>query len=270
MTLQLRSITRMGTVNFRPGISTRKTRRLTRLNRVVRQTSNAIRQATEFFQTPYKSVPGRQAMALDEPIGGTVKRSLDVALATGGLIALFPLFGLVACLVKVYDGGPVLYRHIRLGHSRRSFPCLKFRTMVPNADDVLADHLRRSSAAAEEWAATRKLKSDPRTTPVGAALRKLSIDELPQLINVLRGEMSIVGPRPIVFDEIPMYGADIDFYFCARPGLTGAWQVNGRSNKSYEQRVTLDRAYVENWSLWADLRIVAKTIPALLAARGAY
>jgi exopolysaccharide production protein ExoY len=209
-------------------------------------------------------------MALDQPIGGIVKRSLDIALATSGLITLFPLFGLVACLIKVHDGGPVLYRHIRLGHGRRSFPCLKFRTMVSNADDVLADHLRRSRAAAEEWAATHKLKSDPRITPVGAALRKLSIDELPQLINVLRGEMSIVGPRPIVFDEIRMYGANIDFYFCARPGLTGAWQVNGRSDESYEQRVTLDRGYVENWSLRADLRIVAKTIPALLAARGAY
>jgi exopolysaccharide production protein ExoY len=270
MTLQLRSNTGTGTVNFRAGISTRKTRPSTRLRHMARQTNNAIRQATEFVRARYKLLPGREAMALDQPIGGIVKRSVDITLATGGLITLFPLFGLVACLVKLHDGGPVLYRHIRLGHGRRSFPCLKFRTMVPNADDVLADHLRRSRAAAEEWAATRKLKSDPRITPVGAALRKLSIDELPQLINVLRGEMSIVGPRPIVFDEIPLYGVDIDFYFCARPGLTGAWQVNGRSNESYEQRVSLDRGYVENWSLWGDLRIVAKTIPAVLAARDAY
>jgi lipopolysaccharide/colanic/teichoic acid biosynthesis glycosyltransferase len=123
---------------------------------------------------------------------------------------------------------------------------------------------------AEEWATTRKLKSDPRITAVGATLRKLSIDELPQLINVLRGEMSIVGPRPIVFDEIPMYGDDIQFYFSARPGLTGPWQVNGRSNESYARRVTLDRGYVENWSVWADLQIVVKTIPVVLAARDAY
>jgi lipopolysaccharide/colanic/teichoic acid biosynthesis glycosyltransferase len=142
--------------------------------------------------------------------------------------------------------------------------------MVPNADDVHLDYQRRSDAAAQEWATTRKLKSDPRITPVGAALRKLSIDELPQLINVLRGEMSIVGPRPIVFDEIPMYGVDIGFYFCTRPGITGAWQVNGRSNESYARRVNLDRRYVENWSVWADFWIVVKTIPAVLAARDAY
>jgi exopolysaccharide production protein ExoY len=142
--------------------------------------------------------------------------------------------------------------------------------MVPNGDEVLAEHLRQSRAAAEEWAATRKLKSDPRVTAVGATLRKLSVDELPQLVNVLRGEMSIVGPRPIVSDEIPMYGDDIRFYLSARPGLTGPWQVNGRSDLPYERRVMLDRVYVENWSLWADLQIVVKTIPALLAARAAY
>ena len=171
-----------------------------------------------------------------------VKRSFDIAIAGGALITLLPLFGLVACLVKASDGGPIFYRHLRVGHGRRTFHCLKFRTMVPNGDDVLANHLQQSRLAAEEWTATRKLKSDPRITPVGRALRKLSIDELPQLINVLLGEMSIVGPRPIVFDEIPMYGDDIDLYFSARPGLTGASQVNGRSNLSYAQRVTLDRA----------------------------
>ena len=199
-----------------------------------------------------------------------VKRFFDIAIAGGALITLFPLFGLVAFLVKASDGGPIFYRHVRVGHSRHTFHCLKFRTMVPNAEDVLADHLRLSRVAAEEWAASRKLKSDPRITVVGGALRKLSIDELPQLVNVLRGEMSIVGPRPIVFDEIPMYGDDIDFYFSARPGLTGAWQVNGRSNQSYTRRVRLDRGYIENWSFWTDLRIVVKTIPVVIAARDAY
>jgi exopolysaccharide production protein ExoY len=230
----------------------------------------AILHARKVGRAPYKLFRGQDGTALDLPIGGGVKRSLDVVIAGASLLTLFPLFGLVACLVKAYDGGPIFYRHARLGHGRRSFPCLKFRTMVPNGDEVLVNHLGRSRAAAEEWAATRKLKSDPRITPIGAALRKMSIDELPQLINVLRGEMSIVGPRPIVFDEIPMYGDDIKFYFSARPGLTGPWQVNGRSNESYARRVTLDRGYVENWSLWTDLRIVVKTIPAVFAARDAY
>jgi exopolysaccharide production protein ExoY len=261
MTLQLRSNTTKGTANPGFRISKSKRRRRFALHRTVKQASN-------FVRLRYTLLPGGDMV--DQPIGGMIKRSLDVAIAASALITLFPLFALIAFLVKVSDGGPVLYRHIRLGHSRRSFPCLKFRTMVPNADNVLLDYLRRSEAAANEWAATRKLKSDPRITPVGAALRKLSIDELPQLINVLRGEMSVVGPRPIVFDEIPMYGQDIDFYFCARPGLTGAWQVSGRSNESYARRVSLDRRYVENWSLWTDLRIVVKTIPAVLATRDAY
>ena len=263
MTLQLRSNTTTGTVTPGFGASKSDRRRRYALHR-------AVKQASDFVRSRYKLLPGRDTTALEQPIGGRVKRSLDLAIAAGALITLFPLFALVAVLVKASDGGPVFYRHIRLGHGRRSFPCLKFRTMVPNADDVLSHHLRRSDAAAQEWAATRKLKSDPRITAVGAALRKLSIDELPQLVNVLRGEMSIVGPRPIVFDEIAMYGKDIESYFCARPGLTGAWQVNGRSNQSYARRVSLDRRYVENWSLWTDLLIVAKTIPAVLAARDAY
>ena len=222
------------------------------------------------MQAEIRFLGAKGATVPKQPIGGMLKRTLDIVIALGALITLFPLFGLVACLVKASDGGPIFYRHTRLGHGRRTFPCLKFRTMVPNGDEVLAEHLRQSRAAAEEWAATRKLKSDPRITTVGATLRKLSIDELPQLVNVLRGEMSIVGPRPIVSDEIPMYGDDIRFYFSARPGLTGPWQVNGRSDLPYERRVMLDRVYVENWSLWADLQIAVKTIPALLAARDAY
>jgi exopolysaccharide production protein ExoY len=221
-------------------------------------------------QAESRFLAGQDAAVPKQPIGGAIKRTVDIVIALGALITLFPLFGLVACLVKASDGGPIFYRHTRLGHGRRTFRCLKFRTMVRNGDEVLTAHLRRSRAAAEEWVATRKLKSDPRITAVGATLRKLSIDELPQLVNVLRGEMSIVGPRPIVFDEIPMYGDAIDYYFSARPGLTGAWQVSGRSNETYAHRVTLDRVYVENWSLWTDLQIVAKTVPVVLAARDAY
>jgi exopolysaccharide production protein ExoY len=204
------------------------------------------------------------------PTGGAIKRTLDISMALSALVALSPLFVMTALLIKLTDRGPIFYRHVRLGHGRRSFACVKFRTMVANADEVLAEHLRSSSDAAAEWASTRKLKNDPRVTSVGAVLRKLSIDELPQLINVLRGEMSMVGPRPIVFDEVPLYGADIDFYFSARPGLTGVWQVSGRSNAAYSRRVALDRRYVENWSLWTDLVVVIKTVPAVLTARNAY
>lgn len=264
MMSRTRSNLSLGSADFGAKLAKRRTRyRLSAFHSVVRH-------AGKLVQTENRLLAGKDPTVAKQPIGGMVKRTLDVVIALGALITLFPLFGLVACLVKASDGGPIFYRHMRLGHGRRTFPCLKFRTMVPNGDQVLAEHLRRSRTAAEEWATTRKLKSDPRITAVGATLRKLSIDELPQLINVLRGEMSIVGPRPIVFDEIPMYGDDIQFYFSARPGLTGPWQVNGRSNKSYARRVTLDRGYVENWSVWADLQIVVKTIPVVLAARDAY
>jgi exopolysaccharide production protein ExoY len=216
--------------------------------------------------------PGMHASRIrpQSPTGGAIKRTLDISMALSALVALSPLFILTALLIKLTDRGPIFYRHVRLGHGRRSFACVKFRTMVGNADEVLAEHLRSSPDAAAEWASSRKLKNDPRVTSVGAVLRKLSIDELPQLINVLRGEMSMVGPRPIVFDEVPLYGADIDFYFSARPGLTGVWQVSGRSDAAYSRRVALDRRYVENWSLWTDLVVVIKTVPAVLTARNAY
>ena len=253
-----------GRADFGARVAKRRTRRR------VSAFHSVVRHAGKLVQAEIRFLGGKGATVPKQPIGGMLKRTLDIVIALGALITLFPLFGLVACLVKASDGGPIFYRHTRLGHGRRTFPCLKFRTMVPNGDEVLAEHLRQSRAAAEEWAATRKLKSDPRITTVGATLRKLSVDELPQLVNVLRGEMSIVGPRPIVSDEISMYGDDIRYYFSARPGLTGPWQVNGRSDLPYERRVMLDRVYVENWSLWADLQIALKTIPALLAARDAY
>ena len=221
-------------------------------------------------RVPARSRMRASRMRRQSPIGGVIKRALDISMALSGLVSLSPLFILTALLIKLTDRGPIFYRHIRLGHGRRSFACVKFRTMVTHADEVLEQHLRSSPDAAAEWAASRKLKNDPRITPVGTVLRKLSLDELPQLINVLRGEMSMVGPRPIVFDEVPLYGTDIDFYFSARPGLTGVWQVSGRSDAAYSKRVALDRRYVENWSLWTDLVVVLKTVPVVLTARSAY
>jgi exopolysaccharide production protein ExoY len=204
------------------------------------------------------------------PLGGWGKRMVDIAVAIVGLVLLTPLFLFVCLLIKMINGGPIFFAQARLGFNRRPFRCIKFRTMVSNAEKVLRKHLIESQEAAREWAETRKLKNDPRVTAVGAVLRRLSIDELPQLINVLRGEMSIVGPRPIVRTEIKMYGQNAAFYFRTRPGLTGAWQISGRNDVSYETRVALDRLYVENWSPWGDVIIVVRTIPVVMLAIGSY
>jgi exopolysaccharide production protein ExoY len=212
----------------------------------------------------------KSAVANTHPIGGAGKRTIDVVVALLALLLFLPLFLFVAAIVKCCDPGPVLYVHRRVGYASRSFGCLKFRTMVVNGDEVLRKHLQYSPEAAREWAQTRKLKRDPRVTAVGLVLRKLSIDELPQLINVLRGEMSVVGPRPIVHDEIQMYGQDARFYLRSRPGLTGAWQISGRNDETYARRVSLDRQYVENWSLWGDAIIIVRTIPVLMSAKGSY
>jgi lipopolysaccharide/colanic/teichoic acid biosynthesis glycosyltransferase len=166
--------------------------------------------------------------------------------------------------------GPFFYRHSRVGLEGKAFDCLKFRSMVINADEVLARHLAANSHAADEWQKDRKLKRDPRITSLGAGMRKTSIDELPQLLNILKGEMSFVGPRPIVIEEVPKYGPVIAHYLRARPGLTGPWQVGGRNDLDYATRVALDRGYVENWSFWGDLTIIAKTARVVVAPRGGY
>jgi exopolysaccharide production protein ExoY len=212
----------------------------------------------------------RDFLLRSSPLGGIAKRIIDIAIASCALILFLPLFGLVAIAILSFDGAPVFYKHSRIGYRRRPFLCLKFRTMVANGDEILRHHLQSSPAAAKEWTESRKLKIDPRVTAVGGILRKLSLDELPQLIGVLRGDMSIVGPRPIVADEIIMYGPNANYYFMARPGLTGPWQIRGRSDETYENRIALDRAYVENWSLWKDIWIMLKTVPAILNPKGSY
>jgi exopolysaccharide production protein ExoY len=186
------------------------------------------------------------------------------------MAVLSPLFLMLVLLVKCSDGGKVIYGHRRIGRNGRIFRCLKFRTMVENGDEVLAAHLARNPRDREEWAATRKLQNDPRVTRVGAVLRKLSLDELPQIFNILRGEMSFVGPRPVVRDELLLYGTAASFYLKSRPGLTGLWQVRGRNDVSYRTRVAFDRHYVENWSFAFDLKILIWTVPAVLSSRGSY
>jgi exopolysaccharide production protein ExoY len=204
------------------------------------------------------------------PVGGSAKRGADIVLASIALAVLSPVLIGLAIAVRATSRGPALFRHPRVGWNGRSFMCLKFRSMVMDADAVLETLLASDPAAAEEWASTHKLKSDPRVTAVGRVLRRFSLDELPQLLNVLRGEMSLVGPRPVVDGELPRFGEAAAFYLAARPGITGPWQISGRNDVAYENRVRIDQAYVENWSLVRDLVILIRTVPAVLLARGSY
>ncbi len=196
------------------------------------------------------------------------KTVLDIAGAAVLLAALSPLLLAIGLAVRL-DGGPAFYAHSRLGARRRRFGCLKFRSMRTDSASVLRELLLTDPDQAAEWAATQKLRDDPRVTRLGRFLRATSLDELPQLFNVLRGEMSLVGPRPIVDAEVVHYGPAIDYYYQARPGLTGLWQVSGRSDVDYRRRVQLDVLYVKNWTLWNDLAILCRTVPAVLKQRGA-
>lgn len=198
-----------------------------------------------------------------------VKRAFDIALSVCLLLTLSPLFGWLAWRVRK-DGGPAVFAHERIGRGGHTFRCLKFRTMVPDAQARLQELLDRDPAALSEWERERKLKNDPRITAVGRLLRKTSLDELPQLWNVLRGDMSLVGPRPVIRDELKEYGDQLDYYLESRPGITGLWQISGRSDTTYLTRVNLDAWYVRNWSLWYDLVILIRTVRVVLKGEGAY
>ncbi|WP_245828907.1 sugar transferase [Novosphingobium mathurense] len=197
-------------------------------------------------------------------------RLFDIVVAIALLVFALPFLVLLSAVLLVSDPGPLFYRHRRIGFRGRYFDCIKFRTMKVNGDAILAAHLRRNAAARQEWNATRKLRNDPRVTGIGALVRKLSLDEFPQLINVLRGEMSIVGPRPIVEAEVERYGRHFEHYCFVRPGLTGLWQTSGRSDTSYQQRVSLDVAYVSRKGLLLDTWLICKTVPTVMLARGSY
>ena len=217
--------------------------------------------------------PATQAVGLErdrKALFPIAKRTLDIIGAGLGLVLLAPFFLVVALLVRA-DGGPAFFAHQRVGRGGRLFGCLKFRSMVIDSQARLEALLASNPAARAEWEATRKLKNDPRITPIGRFLRSTSLDELPQLINVLRGDMSLVGPRPVQEAEIDRYyGASAAHYMAVRPGITGLWQVSGRSETSYESRVALDVAYVSRPSLLADLSILLRTPVAVLSRRGAH
>jgi lipopolysaccharide/colanic/teichoic acid biosynthesis glycosyltransferase len=185
------------------------------------------------------------------------------------LILLSPLLAIIVFLIWQRDGAPVLFAHYRVGYEGKLFRCMKFRTMLRNSEEVLSDLLRNDPQARVEWERDHKLVNDPRVTRIGSFLRRSSLDELPQLLNVLRGEMNLVGPRPITVAELARYGRVRWHYLSVRPGITGLWQVSGRNNTTYEQRVALDRRYVEQRSLWLDLGILLRTMRVVAVREGA-
>ena len=198
------------------------------------------------------------------------KRIVDVSAAFFGGLLLLPLIAIIVIAVKATSPGPVFFCQTRLGRRGREIQVWKFRTMIVNAGAALAECLQAEPALAMEWRSQHKIINDPRVTWLGRLLRRTSLDELPQLWNVLRGDMSLVGPRPIVRDEIPRYGATYELYQRVLPGITGLWQVSGRNNTTYAQRVHLDAVYVRTWTLWLDLSILLRTVWVVLSAKGAY
>ncbi|WP_205963601.1 sugar transferase [Roseicella aquatilis] len=202
----------------------------------------------------------------------TLKRSFDIVVASALLLCVLPAFAVISLAVAL-DGGPVLYVHRRIGRGGRAFGCLKFRTMRPDADRILAKLLADDPAAMAEWQTKRKLRRDPRVTNAGRFLRATSLDELPQLWNVIRGDMSLVGPRPVMQEELDEHYVPVAAaadYLSLRPGITGPWQVSGRSSIDYRQRVAMDVDYVRNLSLRRDIVLLASTVSAVLRGRGAY
>jgi Undecaprenyl-phosphate galactose phosphotransferase WbaP len=202
-------------------------------------------------------------------LNAAVKRLLDLVGAVLLAVVFSPLMIAIFLLMR-RAGGSVIYKHRRVGRDGRMFECLKFRTMVPNAEHVLRELLERDPVLKAEWVRDHKLRNDPRITRIGRFLRRTSLDELPQIWNVVLGEMSLVGPRPVVREELLRYGRNVGAYLAAKPGITGLWQVTGRNNTDYRRRVVLDTYYVRNQNLLLDLYILFKTTGVVLAGSGAY
>nr|WP_302297379.1 undecaprenyl-phosphate galactose phosphotransferase WbaP [Mitsuokella multacida] len=199
-----------------------------------------------------------------------IKRSFDIIFTTFGSILISPILLALFLIVAINNKGHVIFAHQRVGKNGRLFPCYKFQTMIPNAQEALKKYLAENPEARKEWEENFKLEHDPRVTKLGAFLRKTSLDELPQLWNVIRGDMSLVGPRPIVTAEIERYGDYFREYSMVLPGITGMWQASGRSDTTYEERVAMDTWYVHNWSVWIDLMYLFKTVKAVVFGKGAY
>jgi exopolysaccharide production protein ExoY len=198
------------------------------------------------------------------------KRCIDFGISLAALVCTSPLFLAIAIAIKLDSRGPAFYFHPRVGRHGKPLRVIKFRTMVLDADRALGDYLARRPEEKAAWDTSFKLRDDPRITRVGKFLRKFSLDELPQLVNVLRGEMSLVGPRPIIHDELQRFGSSAAIVLRAIPGITGLWAVSGRNDISYNERVKLERRYVTDWSLGLDLSILARTIPVVIRGHGSY
>lgn len=199
-----------------------------------------------------------------------IKTILDFILAFLGIIILSPVYLYIAYKIKKEDGGKIIYAYDCIGKHGKIFKCYKFRSMIENSQEVLKKYLEDNVEARSEWETFYKLKNDPRITKIGAKLRKSSLDELPQFFNVLKGDMSLVGPRQIVKDEIIKFGKYIDLYYSVKPGITGYWQVCGRSEVDYKTRVEMTVWYINNWSLLLDIKILIKTVSVVLRKTGAY
>jgi lipopolysaccharide/colanic/teichoic acid biosynthesis glycosyltransferase len=226
--------------------------------------------ASRALERPEGATPPLSSSGPTRSPDRAAKRALDLVIASSALLVSLPLLALVALTILLESGRPVLFRQVRVGWRGRPFDCLKFRTMVPDAEERLADLLGRDPDTRREFEQHHKLVHDPRITPVGAFLRRSSLDELPQLINVVRGDMSLVGPRPVVDDELAWYGPAASTILEVRPGITGLWQVSGRSDTSYARRVALDLDYVRHHTVRGDLWILVLTLLTVLSHRGAY
>ena len=208
---------------------------------------------------------------MSKSISNLAKNVFDFSLTAVGTICISPLLVYIAYRIKKEDPGPVFFAHERIGKDGKPFPCYKFRSMVTNSQEMLQKYLAENPTAKEEWEREFKLKDDPRVTPIGKVLRRTSLDELPQIFNVLRGEMSLVGPRPVIQEELDKYyGETAKLYCTVKPGITGLWQVSGRSDTTYDERVALDVSYIENRSFWGDIVILWKTIAVVALKKGAY
>lgn len=206
----------------------------------------------------------------DQRVSRIIKRLMDLVLTFAALPIIVPFLAIVSVFMFARTGGPVFFVHRRVGKDGHEFGCIKFRTMVRDADATLQEYLKKNPEAEEEWKRTQKLRNDPRILPgVGKFLRKSSLDELPQFFNVLMGQMSLVGPRPVTPEEMDRYGKDARIYTAVRPGITGKWQVSGRTEICYEERIKLDVEYIQNWSMLGDFKVLAKTVLVVLRRKGA-
>jgi exopolysaccharide production protein ExoY len=226
-----------------------------------------------FIQTEFATLNTEQTSKDQTSFGrvGLVKRLLDISIASTALLFLAPVFLVIMLMIKLTSKGSIFFLNERVGYGGKVFAMYKFRSMHTNGDDILNALLDRCPKSKAHWEAYQKLPNDPRITRIGHFLRKSSIDELPQLINVLKGNMSIVGPRPILPNQQDVYGVvNIRHYARTRPGITGPWQVGGRNAVSFQERIKLERDYAENWSIWLDIKIMFRTVPVVLFPKAAF